>query len=822
MHGRALLLASYIKDIFLRGELLGEGVEPRWALGGAEAQMIAFDKWVTFQTRFMEGWEEFIEGLSARGGDTFWLDHQPAFHAYDYGANIKIEVNEEIANLEQETVIRPAHLHSEMDDDDDDDDDDDGWEILRQGREQQGEEEEEDGDDDQYPHPNAEEDSLFLPEEAHGAASLSPSSHPFGPDRSEMMGRRRLEDEVGHGEEHDLPAAAGAGRIIMTTSAPLSGDHSHRLEDEEEGGNGEVLGDDDEQEERFIRWMNESEGAVMTHSTGVANAQRQQQGEEEDGLAHQHRSDGDEEEEEEDHRGAPSSSSSSSGGQGEHDALYSDGLRRLREALEAKYNLDNISHVSYALAVDVHCTAASTHPGGGRGPAVCLLADRNRVAGEFYGSKYTFYPLGFHPAYGNFTSDRPPAFLDSDLFTVMKENMSHQNQGADVLSFGFFQGYSNLKRSIRHRPDDLLASHGLATAALTIPSTEAQRTARLRDKQQRLLAQVRGQLTPENPGASTPFARERQRVEAALQANEFAFRFEQVISIDAPRLVRQRRNFDTVLQPIFQLMRLFLKEKQLYAGVLRRFPPEIFPGMLVAFAKVLEAAIAEMDRRFREGGSKGLGMALSEGVAALDRLGNFCFTGDQRVLPTKVMRLLGTIDSLKTCGWPFLSPRMLDIREGRGLVNLVGWPQLNNGRPVLMHVASLEYHYDRSVAANRHSQLWFAELGGRSIDGMDRMTTFLHEVFRDVWVPEMVAFICRQVRRGLNRGLRGGGGGLRNDDDINNNSAQAMVALGAWEERETPFNLSYVSCLSHPITSPYYYSYFSFPGPFHLTFFSDN
>lgn len=102
---------------------------------------------------------------------------------------------------------------------------------------------------------------------------------------------------------------------------------------------------------------------------------------------------------------------------------------RLREALKAKYNLDNISHVSYALAVDVNCTAANKYPDaeGRPGPPVCLLADRNRVAGEFHGSNYTFYPLGFHPAYGNFTSDRPPAFLDSGLFTVMKENMSHQN-----------------------------------------------------------------------------------------------------------------------------------------------------------------------------------------------------------------------------------------------------------------------------------------------------------------------------------------------------------------------------------------------------------
>ncbi|KAH7173115.1 hypothetical protein DER46DRAFT_470923, partial [Fusarium sp. MPI-SDFR-AT-0072] len=103
--------------------------------------------------------------------------------------------------------------------------------------------------------------------------------------------------------------------------------------------------------------------------------------------------------------------------------------------------------------------------------------------------------------------------------------------------------------------------------------------------------------------------------------------------------------------PIFQLMHLFLKEKQLYVGILRRFNPDIFLGVIVAFARVIEVAIAEMDRRFREAGLKGLGMALSEGVAALDQLGNFCFTGDPRVLPTKVMRLLGMMDSLKTCGW---------------------------------------------------------------------------------------------------------------------------------------------------------------------------
>ncbi|KAL7754791.1 hypothetical protein ACKLNR_015277 [Fusarium oxysporum f. sp. zingiberi] len=785
VQGRALMLASYIKDIFLEGELLGEGVEPRWALGGKETQMIAFDKWVIFQTLFMDGWAGFLEKFSVQD-DAFWTDHQPAFHAYDYGANINIEVNEGIANLEEETVIRPAYLDGL---DDGDDESGDGYEeensslpATQQGWGQVGGEEQEGEVDELYSRPTVEaednNDSLFVSDRTDDVASQIPLN--LGPGYTDAD-YQDLDDEA-DANGHD--------------------------DDDNDNNNG----DDDERERRFLEWMNESENADVGQHNGTqlgdqehqddgqANSQQQPLSPDTGGSDDVHS------------RQAPdvspsslprsSASAPATEDQREHDALYSPGLMRLREALEAKYNLDNISHVSYALAVDVHCTAANVYPGteGRAGPPVCLLADRNRVAGEFYGSNYTFYPLGFHPAYGNFTSDRPPAFLDSDLFTVMKENMSHQNQGADVLSFGFFQGYSNLKRSIRHGPHDLLASHGLATAALTIPSTEAQRTARLKDKQQRLLAQVRGRLTPDNPGASTPFARERQRVEAAMQAKEFAFRFEQVISIDAPRLVRRRRNFSSVLQPIFQLMRLFLKEKQLYAGILRRFNPDIFPGVMVAFAKVMEAAIAEMDRRFREAGSKGLGMALSEGVAALDRLGNFCFTGDPRVLPTKVMRLLGTMDSLKTCGWPFISPRMLDIREGQGLVNLVGWPQLSNGRPVLMHVASLEYHYDRTVASNRHSQLWFAELGGRSIDGIDRMTTFLHEVFQDLWVPETIAFVARQVRRGLNRGIRSGGrSGVGEHGDVNignEESAQAMIALEAWEARDSPFKTSNFEKLS--------------------------
>ena len=62
----------------------------------------------------------------------------------------------------------------------------------------------------------------------------------------------------------------------------------------------------------------------------------------------------------------------------EHDGLYGDGLKQLRQALEEKYDINNIDYVSCALAVDVHCAAADQSRS-----VVCLLADRNQGMKEF-------------------------------------------------------------------------------------------------------------------------------------------------------------------------------------------------------------------------------------------------------------------------------------------------------------------------------------------------------------------------------------------------------------------------------------------------------
>jgi len=616
----AQALASYIKEVFLAGKLLGERVEASWRLGSRLSQTLTSNTWTIFQELFMAGWAHYVEQQSC---DPFWVQNEPAFHAYDYGANIEIQVSEELHSLAKETLMRP--------------------------------------DDD-----------------------------------SESESEEDEEVEIGHNNNT-------SNDVGDTREAALS-----------------------------------AEAEV------------------------------------------------------EADELYAEGLRQLITELEQKYLLDHVSSISYALAVDVHCMNGQTtfpHEMIGQEEeslAYCMLANRNMVVREYEKcADLTFYPMAFHPVYGNFSSPRPPRFLQDHVFAIMKDNMSFQNEGAEVLSCGYFQGYSNIKRSIRHNPKDLLVSQGMATAALTLPEVEAKASVHVRAKQQRLLERLQGNMTPEDRDASRPFSRERQRIEQAVAKDEFAFRMEQVMSVDVSRLVPGRRNFRTILRPILQLMRFFLKETEHYTHVLRCFRPTVFPTILASWARVFELAMGEMLLRFRAQGSAGLGLALAEGVAALDRLGHYCFTGLTQVLMKSVMEPLGTMDSLRNGAWPYVSPQMLDLRKGEGRVDVMRWPRGQDDRPIFMHVASLAFHYGPEVAAGHHSLLWFRDLGGKSIKGPTGATRFLDEVFRELWVPEMKSFISFQ----LHRRLRQRSGALE--------EAQSQRSLiESWMESEKPFSRRWVGALS--------------------------
>ncbi|KAM5529576.1 hypothetical protein FOXYSP1_17420 [Fusarium oxysporum f. sp. phaseoli] len=66
-----------------------------------------------------------------------------------------------------------------------------------------------------------------------------------------------------------------------------------------------------------------------------------------------------------------------------------------------------------------------------------------------------------------------------------------------------------------------------------------------------------------------------------MAQDQFAFRMEQVATAKLPKLKTQRRHFFSVLQPIFQLMRFFLKETTIYSSILRSFRPLVFSNIAV-------------------------------------------------------------------------------------------------------------------------------------------------------------------------------------------------------------------------------------------------
>ena len=115
-------------------------------------------------------------------------------------------------------------------------------------------------------------------------------------------------------------------------------------------------------------------------------------------------------------------------------------------------------------------------------------------------------------------------------------------------------------------------------------------------------------------------------------------------------------------------MRLYPQETPHCTHLLCCSRPTVFPQILGSFARVFELALGEMLRRFRAQGSQGLGIALS-GVAALNRLGHYCFTGASKALVGLVLGPFKTNGEPTEGGMTLSCPQLLDLRQGEGRLN---------------------------------------------------------------------------------------------------------------------------------------------------------
>lgn len=258
-----------------------------------------------------------------------------------------------------------------------------------------------------------------------------------------------------------------------------------------------------------------------------------------------------------------------------------------------------------------------------------------------------------------------------------------------------------------------------------------------------------------------PFERERQRVEAAIQQGAYAFRMEQVVHVHITKLTAVRRTFEVALQPIAEYMRLFNNQSAIYSRILYTFPPAVFPGVLSTFATVFARLFEYMKQQFTRARGMGLDVALSEATAVLDRLGNYCFTGDPRVLPSHVLRPLGTTASLDTSGWPYIDETMLSIRRLGGFIDIERWPRDEQDKPRLLHLQALAFYYGKVVSAERLGRIWFRLIRPHRLVHRDFLQSIVNKLFQDRFIPETVEWVARQPDRSGVRPTSGKGRRLR-------------------------------------------------------------
>ncbi|KAL3291025.1 hypothetical protein RB213_002129 [Colletotrichum asianum] len=105
-----------------------------------------------------------------------------------------------------------------------------------------------------------------------------------------------------------------------------------------------------------------------------------------------------------------------------HSSINNARLQKLILELKTQFQLENITAISYALAI---CINSNRTTKANHSETRYLLANRNMLAREFASTyNYTFYLQTFYLIYRNISSNYLPIFLNL-LFAAIKGNISN-------------------------------------------------------------------------------------------------------------------------------------------------------------------------------------------------------------------------------------------------------------------------------------------------------------------------------------------------------------------------------------------------------------
>ncbi|KAI5779174.1 hypothetical protein DFH27DRAFT_624141 [Peziza echinospora] len=373
--------------------------------------------------------------------------------------------------------------------------------------------------------------------------------------------------------------------------------------------------------------------------------------------------------------------------------------------------------------------------------ALGILADRNTIT-ELWErrsdqKKVTFYPLAWQQRYGNFQAAAPPDLFKA-VYTDLNNELRASNRtvgNGNVVNYGPFQGYNLIKQLIRHDAQSFELKKGNFTGSMCFDRRGAKRKQNTRHD--KLCSKIDGsdgaRLNPISLATSETFD--------AIQTNKTGFRLEFIVNVNIHNLLSENRNFEyvcnEVLQPLFIFWARLDGGFEIYKK-LETWSPGIFPGILTTYGGILEAAMDYYICKYKQDGV--LNVVDGEGVAALERLGTLMWTGDPRVVLTKLWSYLGMSDGIKCRGMPFFNPDKISLTECTRLPR--DWPINPKTRlPFLNQLKAIEHHYGAEKAKARAFEGILSMVGGgvsstRTLRGLHDAITNIIQCFM---IPELQA-----------------------------------------------------------------------------------
>jgi hypothetical protein len=133
-------------------------------------------------------------------------------------------------------------------------------------------------------------------------------------------------------------------------------------------------------------------------------------------------------------------------------------------------------------------------------------------------------------------------------------------------------------------------------------------------------------------------------------------------------------------------------------------------------------------------------MIRSELIATLDRLLYELHTGDCSHRPTRMWRILGLHDSLRTHGWPYIESVIINLNTLA--FSASHWPlTIHSHQSYFVQIASLRYHYGLAIVDSRQFLLSAFITPYHRISLFQGCLQSVNTIIQSVMMPEIHSFL---------------------------------------------------------------------------------